>query len=159
MSLFRELKRRNVYRVAALYVIVSWVILQVVDVFTSFMPLPEWTGLLVFLLLLIGFPVALVLAWAFELTPQGLRREARAEDAPAAPVPKRGRAADFMSYGLLIGILGYLAWQHDSNGRPEPAAGCRGPRQIGAFRPPHQCLSSVIASNVSQTCLYVYMLF
>jgi serine/threonine-protein kinase len=133
MSLFRELKRRNVYRVAALYVIVSWVILQVVDVFTSFMPLPEWTGRLVFLLLLIGFPVALVLAWAFELTPQGLRREARAEDAPAAPVPKRGRAADFMIYGLLIGILGYLAWQHDSNGRPEPAAGGEGIRSLAVL--------------------------
>jgi serine/threonine-protein kinase len=133
MSLFRELKRRNVYRVAALYVIVSWVILQVVDVFTSFMPLPEWTGRLVFLLLLIGFPVALVLAWAFELTPQGLRREARAEDAPAAPVPKRGRAADFMIYGLLIGILGYLAWQHDSNGRPEPAADGEGIRSLAVL--------------------------
>jgi serine/threonine-protein kinase len=133
MSLFRELKRRNVYRVAALYVIVSWVILQVVDVFTSFMPLPEWTGRLVFLLLLIGFPVALVLAWAFELTPQGLRREARAEDAPAAPVPKRGRAADFVIYGLLIGILGYLAWQHDSNGRPEPAAGGEGIRSLAVL--------------------------
>jgi TolB-like protein len=75
MSLFSELRRRNVYRVAGLYVIVSWLVLQVADVFMSFLPLPEWTPNLVFVLLLLAFPVALVLAWAFELTPEGIRRE------------------------------------------------------------------------------------
>ena len=69
---FAELKRRNVYCVAALYVIVSWLLLQAADVFTSFLPLPDWTRGLIFLLLVIGFPVVLIFAWAFELTPEGL---------------------------------------------------------------------------------------
>ena len=73
MSFFTELRRRHVYRVAVLYTIVSWLVLQVADVFMSFLPLPEWTANLVFLLLVLGFPVALVFAWAFELTPQGIR--------------------------------------------------------------------------------------
>jgi len=130
MSLFRELKRRNVYRVAALYVIVSWLLLQVVDVFTSFMPLPEWTARLVFLLLLIGFPIALVFAWAFELTPQGLRRETGAGATTDAAAPKRGRAADFVIYGLLIGILAYLAWQHEPGGSTERAPAGDGIRSL-----------------------------
>jgi len=113
MSLFKELKRRNVYRVAALYAIVSWLVLQVVDVFTSFLPLPDWTGRLVFLLLLIGFPIALVFAWAFELTPEGLRRERGPHDADEPTPRRRRRAADYVIYGLLAGILVYLAWQHD----------------------------------------------
>ena len=75
MSFFSELKRRNVYRVAAIYIIVSWLVLQVVDMFMSFMPLPDWTSRLVFVLLAAGFPVALVLAWAMELTPEGIKLE------------------------------------------------------------------------------------
>jgi len=119
MSLFKELKRRNVYRVAALYVIVSWLILQVVDVFLSFMPLPDWTARLVFLLLLIGFPLALVFAWAFELTPDGLRRDRRAGDDSGAVVARRDRIGNYVIYGLLAGILAYLAWQHEWSGAPD----------------------------------------
>ena len=75
MSFFSELKRRNVYRVAAIYIIVGWVALQVVDLFMSFMPLPEWTSRLVFVLLAAGFPIAIVFAWAIELTPEGIKLE------------------------------------------------------------------------------------
>ena len=65
MSFFAELKRRNVYRVAALYIIVSWLVLQTTDVITSFLPLPEWTARLILVLLLVGFPVALVFSWFY----------------------------------------------------------------------------------------------
>ncbi len=84
MSFFKELKRRSVYRVAALYVLISWLVLQVADVFMSFLPLPEWTPNLVFVLLVLGFPVALVLAWAFELTPDGVRLDAAGDTARSA---------------------------------------------------------------------------
>jgi TolB-like protein/Flp pilus assembly protein TadD len=106
MSLFGELKRRNVYRVAALYVIVSWLVLQVVDVFMSFMPLPEWTERLVFVLLAAGFPVALVLAWAIELTPDGIKLERSSSG--KGPSRRRG---DLVLYGVLAIVIGVTTWQ------------------------------------------------
>jgi len=100
-NLFSELKRRSVYRVAALYVIVGWVVLQVVDLFMSFMPLPEWTSRLVFVLLAAGFPVALLLAWALELTPDGIKLEA-SKDGANAP---RGKRRDLLIYGASAIVL------------------------------------------------------
>jgi TolB-like protein len=72
-SVWGELKRRNVVRVGIAYAIVSWLILQLTDVMISLLSLPDWVGRLVFLLLVIGFPVSLILAWAFELTPDGIK--------------------------------------------------------------------------------------
>ena len=105
MSFLSELKRRNVYRVAAVYIIVGWIVLQVVDVFTEFMPLPEWTARLVFVLLAAGFPVALVLAWAMELTPEGLRLEV-----PAPGGVSRGRRGDRLLMGGLALIVLVAGW-------------------------------------------------
>lgn len=75
MSFIGELKRRNVIRVAVLYFVSSWLLLQLTDVLSSLLPVPEWTGSLVFLLLLIALPPALIFAWVYEMTPEGLRRE------------------------------------------------------------------------------------
>lgn len=75
MSLFAELKRRNVFRVALLYLVASWLIIQVADVGISLLGLPIWTGRLIFLLLAIAFPLVMVFSWAYEITPEGLRRE------------------------------------------------------------------------------------
>jgi len=75
MSLLSELKRRNVIRVALLYAVASWLIMQVADVGVSLLGLPGWTGRLVFLLLLIGFPLVMVFSWAYEITPEGVKRE------------------------------------------------------------------------------------
>ena len=72
-SLFTELRRRNVFKVAMAYAIVAWVVMQVVDIFFPALNLPQWTSTFVAVLLLIGFPVAVVLAWAFELTPEGIK--------------------------------------------------------------------------------------
>jgi adenylate cyclase len=83
MSLFGELKRRNVFRVAALYLAVAWLMLQATDVLSSLLRLPEWVGKLVVLLLALGFIPALVLAWIFELTPEGIRRDSA--DHPSTP--------------------------------------------------------------------------
>lgn len=70
--LFAEMKRRNVFRVMAVYGIVGFIVLQVVDLLVPALLLPEWTYRLVAVLLLVGFPVAVVLAWAFEQTTAGL---------------------------------------------------------------------------------------
>ena len=75
MSFFKELKRRNVYRVGLAYVIISWLVLQVVDVVVPILELQPWVSKLLFVMLAAGLPVALILAWAFELTPEGIRRD------------------------------------------------------------------------------------
>lgn len=78
-SVWKELNRRNVVRVAIAYLIVGWLILQVTDLLVPMLILPEWVGRFVFLLLLIGFPLAMFFAWAYELTPEGLRKEKEVE--------------------------------------------------------------------------------
>jgi TolB-like protein/Flp pilus assembly protein TadD len=75
MSFISELKRRNVIRVALLYLVASWLMIQMADVGISILGLPVWTGRLAFLLLAIGFPLALVFSWAYEITPEGLKKE------------------------------------------------------------------------------------
>ena len=72
--LFAELKRRNVYKVAIAYAVVAWLLMQIASQIFPFFEIPNWVMRLVVLLLILGFPIALVLAWAFELTPEGLRQ-------------------------------------------------------------------------------------
>ena len=69
-----ELQRRNVYRVAVTYAVVSWVLIQITTQVFPFFEIPNWAVRLVVLLLVLGFPIALILAWAFELTPEGFKR-------------------------------------------------------------------------------------
>ena len=75
MSFFKELKRRNVIRMGLLYIVASWVLLQIADVLFDPLGLPEWAFRLVLGLLMLGFPLALIFAWVFEMTPEGLKRE------------------------------------------------------------------------------------
>jgi hypothetical protein len=74
-NFFAELKRRNVYKVAVAYAVVSWLLIQIATQVFPFFDIPNWAVRVVVLLLALGFPVALVLAWAFEITPEGIRRE------------------------------------------------------------------------------------
>ena len=76
MSLISELKRRNVFRVALLYLVAGWVILQVSQLLFDVLKLPDWTSRLVLGLLMLGFPLALIFSWVYELTPDGLKRDA-----------------------------------------------------------------------------------
>src|SRR5882724_2911332 len=71
---FSELKRRNVYKVAVAYAIVGWLVVQIATQVFPFLEIPNWVVRLVIALVAIGFPIALVIAWAFELTPEGLKR-------------------------------------------------------------------------------------
>ena len=73
-SFFAELKRRNVYKVAVAYAVVAWLLVQVTTQVLPFFEIPNWAIRLVVLAIVIGFPIALVIAWAFELTPEGLKR-------------------------------------------------------------------------------------
>ena len=87
VGLIAELKRRNVIRVGLLYGIAAWLVLQVADVLFGVMGVPDWSLRLVFGILLLGLPVALIFAWVFELTPEGLKRE-RPADEVAADAPR-----------------------------------------------------------------------
>src|SRR5205814_7375409 len=73
-NFFAELKRRNVYKVAVGYAIVGWLLIQVVTQVFPFFEIPNWGVRLIVLLIVVGFPIALVIAWAFELTPGGIMR-------------------------------------------------------------------------------------
>jgi TolB-like protein len=72
---FGELKRRNVYKVAVAYAVVSWLLIQIATQVFPFFEIPNWAVRLVVLLLILGFPVALILSWVFEITPEGIKRE------------------------------------------------------------------------------------
>jgi TolB-like protein len=109
-SLWRELKRRNVVRVAMAYVIVSWLILQLTDVLVPLLTLPEWVGRLVFLMLLVGFPLALFFAWAFELTPEGLKKE-KDVDRSASITHETGRKLDRTIIAVLLVALVVFAFE------------------------------------------------
>src|SRR5690242_1124855 len=80
-NFFAELKRRNVYKVAVAYAVVGWLLVQVATQVFPFLEIPNWVVRLVIALVAIGFPIALAIAWAFELTPEGLKR---AEDVDLA---------------------------------------------------------------------------
>jgi len=84
-KLFGELRRRNVYKVAIAYGAVAWLLMQVASQIFPFFEIPNWAVRLVVLLLIIGFPIALIIAWAFELTPEGLKRTEAADRQAAKP--------------------------------------------------------------------------
>jgi TolB-like protein len=79
---FAELKRRNVYKVAIAYAVVAWLLMQIATQVFPFLEIPNWAIRLVIMLIVIGFPIALVIAWAFELTPEGLKRTEFADELP-----------------------------------------------------------------------------
>lgn len=80
-----ELKRRKVIRVAVAYVVVAWLLVQIAETIFEPLKLPEWSLTLLIVMLGLGFPIALVLAWAFELTPEGLVRDHPADAVPGEP--------------------------------------------------------------------------
>jgi adenylate cyclase len=86
-SIFTELKRRNVIRVALLYGLAAWIILQVAGLLFGLLELPNWAGKLVLGLLLLGFPLVLLFSWIYELTPDGIRRESQIDRSEAAAGP------------------------------------------------------------------------
>jgi TolB-like protein/Flp pilus assembly protein TadD len=104
MSLFSELTRRNVFKIGVAYVVVAWVIMQVTDLAAPALRLPEWVASFVVFLLLIGFPIALLLAWAYEVTPEGIKKT---KDIPLGERVSRlgGRKLDFVIIVVLAAAV------------------------------------------------------
>jgi TolB-like protein/Tfp pilus assembly protein PilF len=136
---FAELKRRNVYKVAVAYAIVGWLLVQVATQVFPFLEIPTWVVRLVIVLVAVGFPIALVIAWAFELTPEGLKRT---EDVDITP-QKRGKThawiyvvavGAFLSIGLFF--LGRYSTGNNVASRPsEVATGSSIPQKSIAVLP------------------------
>ena len=109
-NFFAELKRRNVYKVAVAYAVVSWLLIQIATQVFPFFDIPNWAVRVVVLLLALGFPVALVLAWAFEITPEGIRRES--EIAPHESITQHtGRKLIGITIAVAVAAGGLLAFQ------------------------------------------------
>ena len=117
MNFFTELKRRNVYKVAVGYAVVGWLLIQVATQVFPFFEIPNWRIRLVVLIIAVGFPIALIIAWAFETTPEGIKRTAVAD---AAGQRSRGGA---WIYVVLIGAalsVGLFFVGRHTAGRPTP---------------------------------------
>src|SRR3954470_12740571 len=109
-NFFSELKRRNVYKVAVAYAVVGWLVIQVCATIVPALHMPEGVTTAVVVLVLLGFPIALVIAWAFEMTPEGMKRTQ--DVSPNEKLPqwsKRKFVALIVVLALLAG--GLLAWQ------------------------------------------------
>ncbi len=121
MSLIAELKRRNVFRVGVAYAIVAWLLIEVASVVLPTFKAPEWVMQVCTFLVIFGFPLALILAWAFELTPEGIKREQDVE--PAESIAHvTGRKLDFAIIGLLaVALIFVVVDNYVLEAEPEPA--------------------------------------
>jgi len=107
MNLLTELKRRNVFRVAVAYVVIAWVLAQVADLAFDNFGTPEWVGKTVLFILVLGFPLAIFFAWAFELTPEGVKKE-KDVDRSQSITNQTGRKLEFLIGGVLVVAIGWL---------------------------------------------------
>ncbi len=121
MPFIAELKRRNVFRVGVAYAIVAWLLVEVASVVLPALHLPEWTLTFLVFLVVVGFPLALIFAWAFELTPEGIKREAEV-DRTESITHVTGRKLDFAIIGLLvIAVVFMFVDNYVLEGEPEHA--------------------------------------
>lgn len=120
-SLYSEFKRRNVFRVAVLYLVSAWLIAQVADVIIGLGELPPAIGRTVLIVLALGFPVALIVSWVFQWTPEGIRLESEVDAGPFVD-RSAGRRLDYVIISLLSVALIYFVVNHDWQG-PPPVAG------------------------------------
>jgi TolB-like protein len=126
-GLIGELKRRNVFRVGAAYLVVGWLLIEVADTVFPRLGLPDWTVTLVIAMLLLGLPVALFLAWAFELTPEGAKRTEAVSPAESV-TPQTGRTIDkLILAGMVVVVAVVVAdrflFKESGQNEPAPRAG------------------------------------
>jgi TolB-like protein/lipoprotein NlpI len=120
-NFFAELKRRSVYKVAVAYAIVGWLVVQVATQVFPFLEIPNWVIRLVIALVAIGFPIALVIAWAFELTPEGLKRTEGVHTSSAAPA--KNRAWIYVAViGAAFSIGLFFVGRHTASDRGRPSS-------------------------------------
>ena len=107
MRLISELRRRNVLRMAALYFVAAWLIVQVAGVLIDLAKLPDWIGTTTLWLLAIGFPVALIFSWFYEITPQGISLE-KDVNQDSSITQATGRRLDFIVISLFMPLVSLI---------------------------------------------------
>jgi len=115
-----EMKRRNVFRVGVAYTVVAWVIAQAFDLAVDSFAAPDWVMKIALTVLVAGLPVALILAWAFELTPEGVKKTADVPETDSI-TPRTGRRINYVISTALVLALAFIAW--DKLGTDETTAG------------------------------------
>jgi TolB-like protein len=145
-GLFQEMKRRNVFRVGVAYIVVSWLVAQVADLVLDNIESPDWIIQVLMLVLALGFPFALLFAWAFELTPDGIKKE-KDVDRSQSITRQTGRKLDFAIIGVMAVALGYFIYEsrfsppvYEDNVIPE-----RAQRESGT----HSEISETAADNAA----------
>ncbi len=119
-SFFEELKRRNVVKVGIAYAVTGWILVEVIDVVMPTFGAPEWVQKVATFMIILGLPVALIFAWAFEVTPEGLKLE-RDVDRSQSITTKTGRKLDFGIIALLVAALGVSLYLNLTGPDPDEA--------------------------------------
>src|SRR5438128_5846348 len=110
MNFFAELKRRNVYKVAVAYAVVAWLLIQAASIFFPAFDAPPWVMKIFIIVIIFGFPVALIFSWAFEITPEGIKLESEIE--PNKSVTRRtGRKIVAVTIALAVVAAGLFVYQ------------------------------------------------
>ena len=118
-QLFEELKRRNVVRVAIAYLVVGWVIMQIIDVVVEPLHLPVWTATMVLVLLLIGLPIALLFSWAYEITPEGVKKTHEVDKSKSI-THGTGQKINRLIIGALVLAVAFLLYDRVTMAPTEP---------------------------------------
>src|SRR5438067_6118183 len=138
-NFFAELKRRNVYKVAVAYAVIAWLLVQVATQVFPFLEIPNWVVRLVIALVVIGFPIALVIAWAFEATPEGIKRAEDVDPGAIARAPKKHAWIYVVVIGAAISIALFFLGRY--------TAGNATPRQIESATVPAKSIAVLPFEN------------
>src|SRR5438105_4095365 len=140
-SFFGEVKRRNVYKVAVAYAVVAWLVTQIATQVFPFLEIPNWVVRLVIALVVIGFPVALIIAWAFEATPEGIKRTEVADVMPATTSHKKRAWIYVVVVGAAFSIGLFFIGRY--------TAGNATPRQSEAATAPAKTIADTLQAKLS----------
>src|SRR5438477_6924676 len=150
INFFSELKRRNVYKVAVAYAVVAWLLIQAASIFFPAFDAPPWVMKIFIIVIIFGFPVALIFSWAFEITPEGIKLES--EIAPNKSIARRtGRKIVAVTIALAVvaaGLFVYQVVRSRSTSTPQNTASAA--RTEAATAPPNKSIAVLPFDNLSR---------
>ena len=118
-SLFQEIQRRKVFRVAAVYAVVAWVLIQVADTVLPALQLPDWTVTFITVFFILGFPIAVILAWAYDVTPEGIKSDSGRHTAPV-DTSSSDHKLIYATFSLVLLVAGFQISEQFLSGDAEP---------------------------------------